>query len=294
MSGGPERRDVPSADEPIAIVCGGGSLPLAVADAATKRGRRVVMLAVRGFADPQVERFRCHWIGLGQLGRVFKLLRAEACRDIVFIGGMLRPALGTLRLDWTAVRALPRVVRAFRGGDDHLLVSIARLFEDAGFRLVGAHEVAPDLLLPEGALGTHTPNERDRADIEHGLALLSALGPFDVGQAVVVAGRHVIAVEAAEGTDRMLERVAALRRDGRIRSEFGRGVLVKAPKPKQDQRFDLPSIGPPTIAGLAKAGLAGLAATAGATFVAEPTELLRAAEAAGVFVIGTPSHGAAP
>ncbi|HEU5273438.1 MAG TPA: UDP-2,3-diacylglucosamine diphosphatase LpxI [Xanthobacteraceae bacterium] len=292
MSGQPERRDAAVPDEPIAIVCGGGSLPLAVADAASRRGRRAVMLAVRGFADPQVERYRCHWIALGQLGRVFGLLRAEGCRDVVFIGGMLRPALARIRLDWTTIRAVPRILRAFRGGDDHLLASIARLFEDAGFRLVGAHEVAPELLLPEGALGTRGPSERDRADIEHGLALLSALGPFDVGQAAVVAGRHVIAVEAAEGTDRMLERVAALRRDGRIRSELGRGVLVKTPKPTQDRRFDLPSIGPPTIAGLAKAGLAGLAATAGETFVAEPGELLRAAEAAGVFVIGMPSHGA--
>jgi DUF1009 family protein len=146
-------------------------------------------------------------------------------------------------------------------------------------------------LLPEGVLGTRQPSERDRGDIDQALGLLAAIGPFDVGQAAVVAGRHVLAVEAAEGTDRMLARIAALRQEGRIRAAPGLGVLVKAPKPGQDRRFDLPSIGPSTVTGVARAGLAGLAAVAGATFVAEPEEVVRRAEAEGVFVVGLPAHG---
>lgn len=288
MGGSSERQDARVPDAPLAIICGGGSLPVAVAEAAHKAGRRVVLFTVRGFADPPPERFPCHWISLGQLGRMFRLARAEGCRDVVFIGGLLRPALRRLRLDWTTVLALPRLARAFRGGDDHLLAGVARLFEDEGFRLIGAHEIAPELMLPKGSLGTRRPTEEDRADIEQGLGLLAAIGPFDIGQAAVVAGRHVLAVEAAEGTDRMLERVAALREAGRIRAPAGTGVLVKAPKPAQDRRFDLPSIGPATIAGVARAGLAGLAAVAGATFVAEPDEVNRRAEQAGVFVIGVP------
>jgi len=284
----PPPSDGGSADGPLAIICGGGSLPLAVADAVSRGGRDVLLFPVRGFAGPEVERFPCHWVALGQLGHIFRRARTAGCRDVVFIGALVRPSLAQLRFDWMTVRALPRLVRAFRGGDDHLLAGVARVFEDEGFRLVGAHEVVPDLLLPEGVLGTRPPAERDRADIAHALALLAATGPFDVGQAAVVADRHVLAIEAAEGTDRMLERIAALRQEGRIRAPTGIGVLVKAPKPGQDRRFDLPSIGPPTITGVARAGLAGLAAVAGATVVAEPEEVARRAEAEGVFVIGLP------
>ncbi|HUI97755.1 MAG TPA: UDP-2,3-diacylglucosamine diphosphatase LpxI [Xanthobacteraceae bacterium] len=288
----PPPSDGASADGPLAIVCGGGSLPLAVADAVRRRGRDVLLFPVRGFAGPEVERFPCHWVALGQLGRIFRRARAAGCRDVVFIGALVRPSLAQLRFDWMTIRALPRLVRAFRGGDDHLLAGVARVFEDEGFRLVGAHEVAPDLLLPEGVLGRRHPAERDRGDIAHALALLAATGPFDVGQAAVVADRHVLAIEAAEGTDRMLERITALRQEGRIRAGAGIGVLVKAPKPGQDRRFDLPSIGPPTVTGVARAGLAGLAAVAGATVVAEPEEVARRAEAEGVFVVGLPARGA--
>jgi len=277
---------------PLAIICGGGSLPLAVADAVSRRGREVLLFPVRGFADRELERYPCHWFTLGQLGRIFGRARAAGCREIVFIGTLVRPSLLRLRLDWTTLRALPRLARAYRGGDDHLLTGVARLFEDEGFRLVGAHEVVPDLLLPEGALGTRQPSARDRADIDRALALLAATGPFDVGQAAVVAGGQVLAIEAVEGTDRMLERIAALRQEGRIAGAAGTGVLVKAPKPGQDRRFDLPSIGPQTVSGIAGAGLGGLAAVAGATVVAEPEEIVRRAEAAGVFVVGVPAREA--
>jgi DUF1009 family protein len=158
------------------------------------------------------------------------------------------------------------------------------LIEQVGFRLLGAHEVAPEILVPNGVLGRVTPSERERDDIAFGLAYLRAAGPFDVGQAVVVAGRHVLAVEAAEGTDGMLARVAKLRAKGRI-STAG-GVLVKAPKPQQDRRFDLPSIGPATVDGAARAGLGGIAVLTGGTIMAEPVALAAAADRAGLFVAG--------
>jgi len=132
-------------------------------------------------------------------------------------------------------------------------------------------------------------SDRDRADIALALDYLHAAGPFDVGQAVVVAGRHVLAVEAAEGTDAMLARVAEMRANGRVRAAVGTGVLVKAPKPNQDRRFDLPSIGPKTAEGVARAGLAGIAVVAGETIVAEPSELVAAADRANIFVVGVPA-----
>ena len=161
------------------------------------------------------------------------------------------------------------------------------IFEEQGFRLVGAHEVAPEILVPEGAMRRAAlPAERDRKDIARALALLHATGPFDVGQAVVVADQHVLALEAIEGTDDMLARIAALRANGRISTPVGVGVLVKAPKPGQDRRFDLPTIGPRTVEEAARAGLAGLAIVAGHTIIAEPALVARAADAAGLFVIG--------
>jgi DUF1009 family protein len=158
--------------------------------------------------------------------------------------------------------------------------------------MLGAHEVAPEILLAEGALGARAPTESDRVDIVRGLELLAATGPFDIGQAAVIAGRHVLAVEAIEGTDQMLERIVALRQEGRIRVPAGTGVLVKAPKPQQDRRFDLPTIGPETVEAVARAGLAGLAAVAGAAIVAEPQRLVQLAEARGVFVLGIKPAGA--
>src|SRR5262249_22327011 len=160
--------------------------------------------------------------------------------------------------------------------------NLARLFEERGFRLLGAHEVAPEILMPDGQIGRHEPSARDRADIARGMALLSATGPFDVGQAVVVADNHVLAIEAAEGTDQMLARIAELRSEGRVHSAVGSGVLVKVPKPAQDRRFDLPAIGPSTVAGAAHAGLAGIAVMAGGAIVAEPAEVGAAADRAGI------------
>ena len=118
--------------------------------------------------------------------------------------------------------------------------------------------------------------------------MIAALGPFDVGQAVVVADGHVLGIEAAEGTDNLLARIGDLRGQGRVTTPPGVGVLVKAPKPGQDRRFDLPAIGPQTVENVARAGLAGLAVTAGSTIVAEPAQLAAAADRAKIFVVGVP------
>jgi UDP-2,3-diacylglucosamine hydrolase len=277
-------------DGPLAIVCGAGNMPYTVADAVIGRGRRVVLLALTGWADPaQVERYRHHWARLGQLGRMSRMARQEGCRDVVFIGALTRPAITQLRFDLAALMVLPRIIRAFAGGDDHLLTRVCRIVEDRGFRLLGAHEVAPEILVPPGQLGRHAPGERDRADIAVGQALLATMGPFDIGQAVVVAGNRVIAVEAAEGTDRMLARIAQLRRDGVLKLRNKSGVLVKAPKPSQDRRFDLPSVGTRTIEAAVAADLAGIAVEARGAVTADLNEMVRQADAAGLFVVGIPA-----
>lgn len=195
---------------PLAIICGGGSLPFAVADAVGRRGRRVVLFAIRGWAEPKrVARYPHHWASVGQFGKFCRIARREGCHDVVFIGSMVRPAIRQIRPDFKTLQLLPRIFGIFRGGDDHLLKGVAAIFEEHGFQLLGAHAVAPEILMPEGALGRERPTAHDLADIAKGLALLNASSPFDVGQAVVVADARVLAIEAAEGTDRMLTRIAS-------------------------------------------------------------------------------------
>jgi DUF1009 family protein len=280
-------------DDPLAIICGGGSFPGAVAEAVARRGRRPVMFGIRGWADAAViERYAHHWIALGQTGRFFRLARAENCRDVLFIGTLLRPPITQLRLDWHTIRLMPRVIRFFRGGDDKLLSGVAGVAESGGMRVVGVQDVAPEIFAAEGVLGRYAPSERDRTDIARALEVIAALGPFDVGQAAVVANNHVLGVEASEGTDHLLDRIAELRRLGRVTAASGTGVLVKAPKPGQDHRFDLPSIGPRTVEKAARAGLAGIAVAAGVTMIAEAEAAIAAADRVKIFLVGVREGGA--
>jgi DUF1009 family protein len=287
MSGSDNQRAGSAArgGSPIGIVSGGGSVPFAVADAAARRDRRPVLFALRGCADAdKVAAYPHHWIGLGQVGGLCRLARQERCEDLVFIGSVVRPAVWQLRLDFGALALLPRLVGLFRGGDAHLLSGVANYFEERGFRVVGAHEVAPEILMPEGVVGRFEPRESDRCDIARGLDLLRTIGRFDIGQATVVTGNHILAVEAADGTDEMLTHVAELRRRGRIRSPGG--ILVKAPKPGQDRRLDMPTIGPRTIEGAVRAGLAGIAVVAGEAIMTEVESVRQAADRGRLFLIG--------
>lgn len=271
----------------VGLIAGGGVLPFAVADSLKARGITPILFALKGFCDPvAASRFRHHWVPLGRIGRLKSLMRDEHCRDLVFIGTLVRPALSEIRMDWGTLRAMRHILSAFRGGDDHLLTGIGRIFEDDGFRLLGIKDVAPDLLMPAGSLCRARPDAGAEADITRGLDVLGALSPFDIGQATVVIDGHVVGVEGIEGTDGLLARVAQLRAQGRIRARPGRGVLVKAPKSGQDLRFDMPTLGPQTIARAAEAGLAGIAIVAGNTIVAEPQQMVDAADAAGLFVTG--------
>ena len=275
---------------PLAIIGAGGSLPFAVADAVKATGRPFVLFAIEGVTDAaRAAPYPHRWVAVGQGGKLFKAMRAEGCRDIVVIGTLVRPPVWKMRLGLSTLLMLPSIISAFRGGDDHLLKSLSRIAERYGFRVVAAREVAPSILMPEGYLTKRQASAADLDDIALGIEVLRAIGRFDIGQAVVVADRHVLAVEGAEGTDAMLERIAQLRQRGRVHSPLGRGVLVKAPKPEQDRRFDLPGIGPKTVAAVKAAGLGGIAVIAGETVVAELESLGAAAEDAGLFVTGLPA-----
>jgi DUF1009 family protein len=281
VTGGNDRQD------PLAIVAGGGTLPFAVADAAISRGRNVVLFPIKGAANAErINAYPHRWIGIAQGQKLTRLLRTEGCRDVVLIGSLNRPSAWQILLNiHDILLMLPTLIAALRRGDNHLLSAVAHFAEQNGFRIVGAHDVAPDILVKQGNLTARQPTADQQESIRLGLALLSAIGPFDVGQAAVVIKQNAVAVEGIEGTDAMLRRVRELRQIGRITTRSGEGVMVKAPKPQQDRRFDLPAIGPKTVRGVAEAGLAGLAVVAGQTVIAEPEELIREADRLKVFVI---------
>jgi DUF1009 family protein len=272
---------------PLAIVSGGGTLPFEVADAAIARGRKVLLFPIKGAADPQRAKSYPHrWIGLTQGRTLMRLMRKEGCRDVVLIGSLNRPSPWQILLSLHDILSmLPTLLGALRRGDNHLLSVVARFAERNGFHIIGAHEVAPEILVKKGSLTARQPSDIQRTSIDRGLALLNAIGSYDVGQGAVVINQNIVAVEGIEGTDAMLARVRDLRRLGRVATMAGEGVLVKAPKPQQDRRFDLPAIGPKTVRGVAEAGLAGLAVVAGQTVIAEPEELLREADRLKVFVV---------
>jgi UDP-2,3-diacylglucosamine hydrolase len=275
----------------LGIVCGGGEFPIVVAEAAQKAGWSVVMFPLRGFAEPAVERFPHEWITLGKVGHFVARARARSCSDLVFLGTVIRPRWRDLSFDWTTVRLVPQIVRFYRGGDDLLLSAMAQFFEKEGFRVRGAHEVAPDILVPSGSFAGRRPRPADETDIARGLHVIRTLGSLDVGQAVVVAAGQVIAVEAAEGTDLMLARCRELRKLGRFSAPPGTGVLVKAAKPFQDRRLDLPSVGVRTVENVAAAGLAGIAVEAGGSIVSDLQAVIEAADSAGLFVVGIDPGG---
>ena len=267
----------------LGIVACGGKLPEVLCEAAIAQGRQVHVVAVKGQAEPALARFPHDWVRLGELGHLFGALHRAGCEEIVIIGSLRRPNIWKSGIDLGFFRHLPTILSFRRGGDDNVMSRIVKLFESQGFRVRGAHEIAPSLVAPTGTLGGSAPDQDAENDIRRGFALLDAMAPFDVGQSTVVSHGHVIAVEAAEGTDAMLRRCAELRQWGGTRRT---GVLVKAPKRGQEMRIDMPVIGARTVELAAKAGLAGIAVAAGQVMIAEQAEMVQLADRHGIFVFG--------
>ncbi len=265
---------------PLGIIAGSGGLPRRLVDSCRAAGREVFVLALEGEADPATVADAPHaWCRLGGAATALDLLRAHGVGELVLAGGVRRPALAGLRPDWRAAKFLARVgYRAL--GDDGLLSAVVKELEREGFRVVGADRVLAEAGLPEGPLGRIAPDADALADIAKGMHLARAVGALDIGQAVVVQQGLVLGVEAIEGTDALLQRCAGLRRDG------PGGVLVKTEKPGQERRADRPTIGPQTVVLAAAAGLAGIAAEANRTLVLDRAEVIRLADAAGLFVVG--------
>lgn len=265
----------------LGILAGSGELPLRLVEACRAAGRPFFVLAFEGQADPAVAVGAPHaWVRIGAAGEGLRILRQNGVAELVMAGGVKRPSVLQLRPDWRTAKFFARIgYRAL--GDDSLMKAVIRELEEVeGFRVVGLDSILSGSLAPQGALGRHAPDEQARHDIAQGFRVVRALGALDIGQAVVVQQGLVLGVEAIEGTDALIERCGALRREG------PGGVLVKGTKPGQERRVDLPTIGPRTLAGAARAGLRGIAVEAGSTILVDRADLVAAADRAGLFIVG--------
>lgn len=274
----------------LAVIAGGGDLPKRLAEHARETGREVFVLGIRGFADPAfVAGFGGVEVSIAEIGKGIETLKAAHCREVVFAGTAKRPDFSALKLDAKGALLLPRLVIAAGKGDDALLRVVVGAYEDAGFRVVGADDLMADLLAPGGAFGAILPSQQHWKDIRLAAKAAAAIGAEDVGQGAIACEGSVLATEAEDGTDAMLMRLAAMRGPQHMR----RGVLVKRPKPAQERRIDLPTIGAATVRAAAVAGLAGIAVEAGGTLVLNRTEVAQEADRLGLFVFGFAAGDAA-
>ncbi|MDQ0457287.1 LpxI family protein [Rhizobium paknamense] len=280
----------------LAIIAGSGMLPVYVAEAARASGENPVILPLLHEADQRWEGFDTAPMGVGDVAGLARNVKQFGIDRVVMSGGVRkRPAFRDIHVNFAFLRKLPHAVRTLlSGGDDAVLKMVIGLIESQGCRVIGAHEIVPQLLAERGPLGAHAPTEDDRRDILKAAQAADALGRLDVGQGAVSVGGRIVALEGVEGTDRMLTRVADLRAEGRI-SARRKGVLVKLCKPQQDIRADLPTIGLSTVENAAKAGLAGIAVQAGRALLLQRQETLHRADALGIFICGIdPEDGETP
>lgn len=271
----------------LAIIAGQGRLPHDVALAASQAGENPLVVALKNEADQDWEGFDCVRVGIGDAAALMHAFREKGVRRVIMSGAVKRrPDLRDIRPTLRLIRQMPSVLRILTGkGDDVVLRMVIDLIEGGGYRVISAQDVVPDLLAEPGTLTRAQPSEQDWRDIEAGRAAALALGRLDIGQGAVAVGGRVIALEGAEGTDQMLNRVADLRAAGRLPARR-RGVLVKFCKPQQDERADLPSIGLSTVENAAAAGLAGIAVEVGRSLVLDRPEMIARADTLGIFVIG--------
>lgn len=276
------------AGRPIAILAGSGDLPLLLAQAVRRAGDEPVIFPIAGEADvADFSGFAAHECRWGEIGGMFRLIHDAGCREAVFTGGVTRrPDFKAIRPDLGGLMLLPRILKLLRRGDDGMLSEVADMFAEKGVRLVGPLAVAPELALPEGLVAGKSPSADLRDDVERAAEAARAIGRLDIGQAAVAVDGRVVALEGAEGTDGLLERIAQLRVARRIAKSGG--VLVKCMKPTQDSRLDLPCIGPQTAAAARRAGLDGVVGEAGRALLAGRAETIAAFAEEGLFLIGLP------
>jgi DUF1009 family protein len=272
-------------DSCLAVIAGSGKLPDLIISQLKQSNRSFIVLGLEGNASPRMAKGTNHiFIRLGELGKALAFLKQNQVKELVFAGKLQRPSLASIKPDMKGIAFLGKLgleLLKSGAGDDKILSQLIKLLEAQGFKVIGPEKLLPSLLTPTGVLGKLKPTKQDYQDIKLGKAVLSALSPSDVGQAVIVENSYVLGIEAAEGTDKLISRCGKLRKE-RVRS----GILIKMKKSGQEIRIDLPSIGLKTIEAAHKAGLKGLALEAKHSLIIDLDAVIKKANALKLFLIG--------
>jgi DUF1009 family protein len=271
----------------LGLIAGGGELPRAVAHAVKASGREIYIVGLLGsLTEDWTNAFQHEFLSPGEPGRIIRTLKDHGVEQVLLCGKVDRPKFNELKLDAKGMLLLPKAIAAARQGDDALLRFIVGICEDEGLTALSVAEAAPALVAEQGPLGRLMPDSEHRADIARGLEIVRTLGTLDVGQAAVVCDGLALAVEAAEGTDAMLARIGNLRESLRGTPDKKRGVLVKALKPLQDAKTDMPVVGVATVRNAHAASLAGIAVEAGQALILDKAAVAAEADQLGLFVTG--------
>lgn len=266
----------------LAIIAGGGDLPKILAQFCKQQEKPYWIIALEGQADPEWIADHPHtWVALGQIKSILQILEKHQISSLVFAGAVSRPSFKSLKMDATALEWLAKIgLKAF--GDDGLFKGIIQQLEKKGFEVLGVQAVLESLLMPAGVLGKIQLSEEDVLDVRRGFEVAKILGQADIGQAVIIEQGVVLAVEAAEGTAELLKRTKDLKK-----CPTSMGVLVKASKPHQELRMDLPTVGPDTLILAAEIGLKGIALERGKGLLLHQERCIQLADELGLFLVGS-------
>ena len=265
-------------DKKIALIAGALDLPFFTRDALRRAGWDVFIIGLKNFCDPRLEPDMV--VRLGGGGRAARKLRRLGIRKLTFVGALGHPNFSDLRPDFWTIRVLLSVLKHQRGYDS-MAVAFNSVLEKQGFEILAAQDLAPELTFTDAGVQTRVrPSRSDMVNIERAVQVSRTIGAEDIGASVVV-DAQVIAVEAAEGTARMLERVVQMRKNRRR----SRGVFAKMTKPDQDLRIDIPAIGVDTVNAVAAAHLRGIVVNTRTCFVVDKPAVIRRANELGIFIL---------
>jgi hypothetical protein len=280
-------------DAPLGLIAGQGRFPFLVAEGARKAGRELVIVGLRGQASSELAQFASVFrrAGVAKLGRWIRILRRRGVHEAILAGRVRKTRIYTpfrnLRYlpDLTSLRVWYRHTTDKK--NDTLLSAVAAQMAGCGIVLQNSVAYCMEHIAHRGCMTRLQLTPKQLGDAQFGWRLAKELGRLDIGQAIAVKERDVIAVEAIEGTDEMIRRAGHL-------CPSGGWTLVKVAKPDQDMRFDVPTIGPDTIRGLRRAGAKGLIVEAERTLIVDKQETLDLSDHLGVAVVGMSDEDASP
>lgn len=270
----------------IGIVYGSGDYPRKVLEACREKGVRCCVATVsdtdisvglelsEDFSVPIMH------TKLGKIGAVIHFFRENGVDAVVFAGAVKRPSINELSLDSKGASWLLKLGRSVFGGDDELLKAIAELLKQEGFAVISGTDLLEDTFLGNGVFSNEKPTEQEWHDIRKGFEIAKTVGRLDIGQSVIVCCGDILGIECIEGTDELIKRCAKLRK------QQSGGILVKVSKPQQDQRLDLPTVGPKTLENLYQNNFRGLAVESGHCIVLYKEKLIETSDSLQIFLVG--------